>query len=94
MKHFPSPLRTQVYYYNKWKSNSMGGILSLVLALVSVFWGTIFAIYYSNPWAAISCFCIGVFFFFIMAIRFSDASNYYDRYLRSTINPTDNTTKQ
>jgi hypothetical protein len=94
MKHFAPPGSSEIYYYNKWKSNSMSGILALALGLVSAFWSAIFAIYYANAWASITCAGVAVFFFFIMAIRFSDASNYYDRYLRSTINPTDNTTKQ
>lgn len=88
MKHFPNPIRTQIYYYNKWRSNSVGGIMAFMLASVALLWAAIFAIYYANPWASISCCCVAVFFFFVMAIRFSDASTYYDRYLRSLIHPT------
>ena len=82
MKHEPSPLSSQRYYYIKWKSHSFRLIIALAIMTNCVVWAFVASLC-SHPATAIWL-CVGaVFSTFMAVVEYRACDLYHTRYIRA-----------
>lgn len=84
MKHITTFGSSEIYYYNKWKSNAHGALIAITLTMVCIIWAVVAGAVYGSVGWCVSLACSAVFWGFLSIIRLNDTDYYYARYQSAT----------